>query len=263
MSVYLSHISEEAAVASVLTQWVESSLDRDVRLSGEVASAELGDQRLAHVAGALSEAKVVLLLCSRLSIGRPWVSFEAGCAWFKRLPVVCVCHSGCSTADLPTPLGGLQAFDLTDAASCRTLLETLASLLQRKRVPRIDYDLMVAELKAAVQPIDIPASNDAPVPVAARQAAPEPVPARRRTDAQPQSMELRLMVAMKRAPDFTCTAAKLAASLEERESRVRDTLDKLVHSNMLAHRASIHPGDPDTRYALTDNGRRRVAGLGR
>ncbi len=151
MNVFLSHINEDVQVASVLKQWIESSLDRDVHLSGEVEDIQLDVQRLAAVDRALGEAQVVLLLCSERSIGRPWINFESGCAWFKRVPVIAVCHSGCSTADLLPPLGSFQAFDLTDAASCQALLETLAKYLKRKRVPRINCDLMVAELEAKIR----------------------------------------------------------------------------------------------------------------
>ena len=39
MTVLVSHINEEAQVASVLKQWIESSLDRDVHASGEAENA--------------------------------------------------------------------------------------------------------------------------------------------------------------------------------------------------------------------------------
>ena len=146
MNVLLSHINDETQVASILKQWIESSLDRDVHLSGEAASVQLDEQRLAAVNQTLGEARVVLLLCSERSIGRPWINFESACAWFKRVPVIAVCHAGCSPADLPPPLGSFPACDLTDAGSCQALLETLAEQLQKNRVPRIDYGLMVDEL---------------------------------------------------------------------------------------------------------------------
>ena len=264
MNVWLSHINEEAQVASLLKQWIESSLDRDVLASGEAENIQLGEQRLAQVDRALGEAQVVVLLCSERSIARPWINFESGCAWFKRLPVIAVCHSGCSTTDLLPPLGSFQAFDLTDAASCQALLETLASHLQKKRVPRINYDLMVAELRSAMDPSNVSEptairSNDVPEPVAARPAAPESAPARRTSTAPPQSMEVRLLATIKRLPEFTCIATGLAAGLEERERKIRRSLDKLVNSHLLTQRISTHPSDPDTRYALTDKGRTYLA----
>lgn len=243
MNVFLSHINEEAQVASVLQQWIESSLDRDVHVSGEAENVQLGEQRLAEVDRVLSGAQVMLLLCSERSIGRPWINFESGCAWFKRVPVIVVCHSGCPTADLPPPLGSFQAFDLTDAASCQALLQTLANHLQRKRVPRIDYDLMVAELRAAMDPSDVPESAPAP----------------RESSAAPQSTEFRLLATIQHLPDFTCIATGLAAGLGERETKIRHSLDKLVNDHLLTQKVSTHPSDPDTRYAITDKGRQYLA----
>lgn len=251
MNVFLSHIHDEAQVASVLKQWIESSLDRDVHVSGEAENIQLGKQRLAEVDRALSEAQVVLLLCSERSIGRPWINFESGCAWFKRVPVIAVCHSGCSTADLPPPLGSFQAFDLTDAASCQALLETLAKYLKRKRVPRINCDLMLAELEAAMNPSDVPE------PVASDVL--ESAPARRASGATPPSIEVRLLTTIKHLPDFTCTPTGLAADLGVKESKIRHTLEKLVINQLLTEKASTHPTDPETRYAFTDQGRNYLA----
>ncbi len=260
MSVFLSHINEEAQVASVLAQWIESSLDRDVHVSGEADKVQLGEQRLAEIDQALGEAKVVLLLCSSRSIGRPWISFESGCAWFKGVPVVAVCHSGCSTADLLPPLRSFKAVELADAASCQALLETLAGHLERKRVPRVDYDLMVTELRAAMDPSRAPKSKDVPKPVAARPSEVRgAVPAKQAAVTTAPPLEVRLLAMMKRVDEFTCTAESLAAELGEQERKVRDSLDKLVSNHLLTQRASIHPTDPDTRYALTEKGRIHLA----
>ncbi|MHC4428632.1 MAG: hypothetical protein ACYS0D_08520 [Planctomycetota bacterium] len=265
MSVLVSHINEEAQVASVLKEWIESSLDRDVHASGEARNIQLDKKRLAEVDRALSEAQVVLLLCSERSIGRPWISFESGCAWFKRVPVMAVCHGGCSPDDLPPPLGSFPAFDLTDVASCQALLKTLATHLKRKRVPRIDCNVMIAELEAAMDPSHVPEpraarSNDVAEPVATRpRDVPEPAPAPRTSDETHKSIEVGVLATIKRLPEFTCTAPGLAEGLGEQERRVRHALEKLVNNQLLTLQASTHPTDPETRYALTEKGRKYFA----
>ncbi len=268
MNVFLSHINAEAQLASVLKQWIESSLDHDVHVSSEAE----GEQRLAEIGQSLGKATLVLILCSARSIGRPWINFEAGCAWVNRVPVIAVCHSGCSKADLPPPLGNFPALELTDAISCEALLKCLANHLQKKRIPRINYDQMVAELQAAARPSDVavppamppravpeppatrPSDVAAPAPMAPAPAPMAPSPATRRASTA-KSIEAKLLVVVQRAADFTCTATDLAARLGERERKVRNSLDKLVNNQLLSQRASTHPGDPDTRYALTDKGR--------
>ncbi len=253
MNVYLSHINDEAEVASVLSQWIESSLDRDVRMSGEADT--IGKQRLTAVNRSLGQAQVVLLLCSPRSLELPWIHFESGCAWFKGVPVLVVCHSGCSPADLDPPLSSFQAYELSDADSCQALLTALAAHLKRKRIPRIDYDLMVGELRAATDPdyvhepsaagdydddLDDEYDDDAP-------------------DESPQSLEIRLLAMIGEMPDFSATIRGLAAGLGAQERGLQFTLEKLVRDNLVALKASTVPTDPETRYAITERGRTHLA----
>jgi hypothetical protein len=243
MSVLLCHVREEAEVASVLKEWIESSLDRDVLVRGEGQSIRLDDRRLAQVEHDLSEARIILLLCGERSIRRPWIGFAAGCAWIKRVPVVVVCPTGDVAAGLPPLLASFPAFRADDAASCQALLETLAGHLSRARVPRINVNLMVDELTTAANP------GDAPKP-AARPVASGPAL---------QPIELRLLAVIKRHDDFACTAPILAMALEEQEREVRRTLERLANNDLLTLRVSTNPTDPDTRYALTDKGRIHLA----
>jgi hypothetical protein len=261
VNIFLSHINEETQVASVLKDWLESSLDRDVHLSGESASVQLDKQRLAEVEKALGAAQVVLLLCSDQSVGRPWISFESGCAWLKRVPVFVACHKGCSPAELSPPLGSFPAFDLTDAASCRSMLETLGKHLKRKRVPRIDCNQMVAELAAALDPNAVPEpaarrSTDFTEPLATAPDDAPPPPAPRASGANSKPIEIRMLAMIQRLPDFTCTATGLAEGLGEPERQIRHTLERLANEQMLALKASTHPTDPETRYAVTERGLR-------
>jgi hypothetical protein len=253
MSVLLCHVKEEAEAASVLKEWIESSLDRDVLVHGEEQAIRLDDQRLAQVDRAFNDARVVVLLCSEQSIRRPWVGFEAGCAWIKRVPVVAVCHSGCVASDLPPLLAGFPAFQADDPASCQALLETLAGHLRKARVPRVNVDLMVDELRTAVGRGEAPGGSEARPDGPAAAAMPAA------SGAALQPIDLRLLVIIKRHDDFTCTAPILAAALEEQERTVRRTLERLANSDLLTLRASTNPTDPDTRYALTDKGRSYLA----
>lgn len=261
MKVFISHINADAQVAAVLAQWIESSLDRDVHLSGEVEDVPLDAQRRAGIDRALDEAKAALLLCSARSIGHPWISFEAGCAWLKGLPVFAACHGGCFTAGQPAPLGSLPVVDLTDAGSCRALLDTLAGLLQKKRVPRIDYNQMVSEIAAAVTRGAAQPSRAAAAAVAT-QASTTAAPAAaapQAAAAAPQAIATRLLAAIGRQADFSYTAPDLAIGLGASEWVVRQCLDTLVSDDLLAQRISTLPTDPETRYACTDRGRSYLA----
>ena len=83
MKVFISHISEEAALASVLKSWIESAFLGQVECfvsSNDMTSGELWFSRLGEE---LTDAMVMLVLCSKNSVSMPWINFEAGQATSK------------------------------------------------------------------------------------------------------------------------------------------------------------------------------------
>lgn len=86
LKIFISHISEEAELAKLL----QEHIDRDflglleLFVSSDLASISAGSQWLQEIGRALKDAKIELLLCSKRSIQRPWINFEAGAAWVNR-----------------------------------------------------------------------------------------------------------------------------------------------------------------------------------
>ena len=95
---------------------------------------------------ALNAADVQILVCSRESVGRPWVNFEAGAVWLRRIPVVPVCHSGLAADDLPAPLNMLQSITLTESAGLAKLYDTVARELGFN-TPEVDFAAVAAEAR--------------------------------------------------------------------------------------------------------------------
>ena len=85
MKVFISHIAEEAALASVLKDWIESTFlgQVDVFVSGHDISS--GEQWFRRLGEELTDAKAMLVLCSERSVSRPWINFEAGAGHVKDL----------------------------------------------------------------------------------------------------------------------------------------------------------------------------------
>jgi hypothetical protein len=102
-----------------------------------------------------SETIVMIVLCSPASISRPWITFETGCGWIKRLPILVLCHSNQKMKHLPLPFNRFQALELEDSSFISEFLKTLANRLGFKRAPRIDQNLMHKELSHAVSIMDI------------------------------------------------------------------------------------------------------------
>src|SRR5262245_61576268 len=101
--IFISHISDETELA----QWLKACLDRDflgaldIFVSSDRPTIEAGRRWLDEVDKALREADLQIVLCSRESVARPWVNFEAGAVWLRGIPVVPVCHSGLEPESLP------------------------------------------------------------------------------------------------------------------------------------------------------------------
>lgn len=78
----------------------------------------------------LKSAKLVIALFSPDAVGRPWVNFEAGGAWFsadKKLIPLCI--GGLTPADLPKPYSNIQGADLEDEDTPYYLIQSLWKIL--------------------------------------------------------------------------------------------------------------------------------------
>jgi hypothetical protein len=142
--VFISHISEEAELAVLLKNHIEQDFLGLVELfvSSEASSIPIGDQWLTKIDGALKNAKVEIILCSKQSIQRPWINFEAGAGWIRGIPIVPICHSGLRIEDLPAPLNRLQAVQADTKVGLSGLYKTLANTLKCD-IPHKNFDEMI------------------------------------------------------------------------------------------------------------------------
>lgn len=137
--VFLSHINEEAELAGLFKAEIESNFLGmvDVFVSSEDASISVGSKWLDRITDGLQAAEAMLLLCSPVSIGRPWINFEAGAGWARKIPVAPLCHSGLRPAGLPVPLNMLQAIEANSEAKLADLFKMIASKLN-SNTPAVD-----------------------------------------------------------------------------------------------------------------------------
>lgn len=148
MKIYVSHIMEETALALSLQDWIESSFGGqcDVFLSCDKNEIPAGTEWLDQTEAVFSETILLIVLCSPSSVARPWITFETGCGWIKRVPILSLCHSRQNREELPLPFSRFPSLELEQPAFANDLLEVLAGRLGFKRAPRIDQALMQREL---------------------------------------------------------------------------------------------------------------------
>jgi hypothetical protein len=122
--IFISHISEEAKLASLLKVHLERDFlgAVDVFVSSESASIGAGKNWLREIEDALKTATVIVILCSSTSISRPWINFEAGGGCIRGVPVVPLCHSRMRPVELPIPLSLLQGGEAANADGLRPVV---------------------------------------------------------------------------------------------------------------------------------------------
>lgn len=144
--VFISHITEEKELAVILSEEIKKSylgmLDTFVSSDGQ--SLPAGGRWLDQIDSALNQSAIQISLCSPQSIKRPWINFEAGASWIRKIPVVPVCHSGLTKGNLPIPLAMLQAADIGSKEDLTVMFNELTKVLGASQTPNIDYDSIIS-----------------------------------------------------------------------------------------------------------------------
>lgn len=146
--IFISHISEEAELATLLKDQLNAEFPNDLNVfvSSDRTSVQAGAEWLQELKKALRDAPVVIVMCSRESVGKPWVNFEAGGGWIRDAPLVPVCHSGLSPADLPVPLKMLNGIEANDSSGLQKLHDVIAKVLDVKE-REIDRSAYIASFR--------------------------------------------------------------------------------------------------------------------
>lgn len=141
LSIFISHIAEESKIAELIKEKISRDFLGliDVFVSSDSENISVGNRWLDNISEALEKAKIEIIICSRESISRPWINFEAGAGWVKKIPVVPICHTGLRPVDLPIPLNMLQGIEVKDPNGLNRLYQIIARELQSE-IPNVDLD---------------------------------------------------------------------------------------------------------------------------
>lgn len=152
MKILISHVSDEALFALLLKDFIESTFlgQFEVFLSSNSGERGVGDKWLVELDSSLSSAELLLVICSPKSIRQPWIHFEFGCAWTKSMAITCICHSGLNKVGLPPHLRTFDVLEVEDDDFMEQLFNDLAKRFGIKRLPRLSYETMKAELRATL-----------------------------------------------------------------------------------------------------------------
>lgn len=98
----------------------------DVFVSSDDQSITLGNKWLETVSNNLEKCIFIIVLCSQESIKKPWINFECGAGWTRKIPIIPICHFNLTVANLPIPLNLLQGFDIHKQGKLTELISRIA-----------------------------------------------------------------------------------------------------------------------------------------
>lgn len=138
-TIFISHIGEEKKIAIALKDFLDDKFlkNANIFVSSHDEGLTLGVDWFDTIKKSVKQCRLMILLCSPISITRPWVNFEAGAGWIKNIPVIPLCHSGMEPGKLPIPINKFQGAMLNNVADARKLFGEIARILN-SAIPKID-----------------------------------------------------------------------------------------------------------------------------
>ena len=125
--IFISHIKEEEEFAKVVKQCLDAAFGQSVEVfvAADPEGIKEGADWLKAISDSLETADLMLVLCSKTSVSRPWINFESGAAWVRRIPLIPLCHSYMEPHSLPLPLNTLQAARIDNPEGVSSLIKTI------------------------------------------------------------------------------------------------------------------------------------------
>ena len=119
----------------------------DVFVSSDDQSITLGNKWLETVSNNLEKCILIIVLCSQESIKKPWINFECGAGWSRKIPIIPICHSNITVANLPIPLNLLQGFDIQKQGKLTELIFRIAKEINIDTSKKVDELSILQEIK--------------------------------------------------------------------------------------------------------------------
>lgn len=147
-TVFISHVSEENVLATRLKDALLSDFKRsmNVFVSSDLGSIELGTDWMNAIERAIKSSALLMVLCSQSSIRRPWVFYELGAAWMRKIPIIPVCHTDLTPADLPMPLTAREGIEASSSNGLERLYGVVAKQLNL-RMPKADLTALAEQVR--------------------------------------------------------------------------------------------------------------------
>jgi hypothetical protein len=149
--VFLTHATKDQTLAIFLKNLIENSVPgADVFVSSDTEDLRPGDEWVRRIRENLRAARVLLVLASERALARPWVWYEAGSAWSRRIRMIPCCIGKIRKNNLSALFSSYRALNLDEASDFSSLLTELGREL-RLEVQLPEVVGIVLELKGLDQ----------------------------------------------------------------------------------------------------------------
>jgi hypothetical protein len=155
-------------VASTLKHWIErtTSGQCDVFVSTDVSDNPAGSNWMAIIERMINESFLMIVVCSKFSLSRPWINFEAGAAWQKKIPILPVLHSGLTVDQVPRPISDFQGVSVDEPGLFKRLFEAIYGYANLTKFPDVDSGRFEKEMVTAAEQATALAAKDSIEPIA-------------------------------------------------------------------------------------------------
>ena len=151
-TIFISHIHEDQGIASLLSIFLRENYGDvcDVFCSSDGMGIPLGTDWLQSIDRNLDGSTIMLLLCNHVSVIRPWIGFEAGVGWARRIQVIPICCRGMQIKELPMPFARLEAMRIERLDSLKRMAREVGKAVGYEGdVPEERIQTMLNEIRLA------------------------------------------------------------------------------------------------------------------
>jgi len=128
-SVFISHANEDAVLARAIKTQIDNVFEKKVNVFVSSITISPGSDWFDKILGSLTENDAFIVLVTSYSEKRPFVWFEIGFSWLRRLNNKCEIYAICAPpidhGNLPEPLCRLQAISLAEEDRTTAFFEKL------------------------------------------------------------------------------------------------------------------------------------------
>ncbi len=144
-TIFISHANEDSALAEIIKTQIDNVFEKKINVfvSSIAGTISPGSDWFDNIIGNLKGNNAFIVLVTPYSEKRPFVWFEIGFSWFRRLKKNCEIYAICAPpinhGNLPEPLCRLQAVSLDDEKQTKAFFYELTQQFDLGNLDNLEF----------------------------------------------------------------------------------------------------------------------------